>query len=357
MHLTGFRFALTRTLNDYAKKENLSKENNNGLSGKDVREGLTAVISLRVPDPQFEGQTKRKLGNPEARTAVAEIVGERFYDFLERNPQDAKAIIESCILAQKARNAARAARETIFKTGIPRTLALPGKLAECTSRKPEESEIFVVEGPSAGGSAKMGRDRKFQAILPLRGKILNIEKARLDKILSSEEIKSLIVALGTGIADDFDIKRLRYHKIVLMLDADSDGNHIKTLLLTLLFRYFRKLIENGHIYIAQPPLYKIQTGKQIKYAYTENGKDELVKLLAEKERGIFSIQRYKGLGEMNAGELWETTMDPEKRILLKVEIEDAEEADRVFDILMGEEVQPRKKFIQIHAKKAKNLDI
>ena len=356
-HLTGFRIALTRTLNDYAKKEGIVKDKDNGLTGKDVREGLTGVVSVKVPDPQFEGQTKKKLGNPGVRAIVAEIVSEKFYDFLERNRQDGKAIIESCVLAKKARDAARAARESIFTKGMPRTLALPGKLADCSSRKPEESELFIVEGNSAAGSAKQGRNRRFQAILPLRGKILNVEKARLDRILSSKEVKAIIIALGTAISEDFNIKRLRYHKVILMEDADVDGAHIKTLLLTLLYRYFKPLIERGFVYVAQPPLYKIKIGKKVNYVYTEEEKEKVLKL-AQKETKINPfIQRYKGLGEMNADELWETTMNPENRVLLKIEIEDNAESDRIFDVLMGEEVQPRKKFIQIHAKKVKNLDI
>jgi len=356
MHLTGFRMALTRTINEFAKKEGLLKNKDNGLTGKDAREGLTAIISVKVREPQFEGQTKRKLGNPEARTAVAETIFEHFLDFLERNPGDARAIIESALLAQKAREAAKSARETVVRKGLLRSLALPGKLADCSSKKPEESEIFIVEGQSAGGSARQARDRHFQAILPLRGKILNVEKARLHRILSSKEIKALIIALGTAIAEDFDISKLRYHRIILTLDADVDGAHIKTLLLTLFYRYLKPLIENGYVYVAQPPLYKIQTGKNIEYVYTEQEKDKAIKKLSKTRKNI-DIQRYKGLGEMNADELWETTMNPENRTLLKIGIEDAEQADRIFDTLMGEEVLPRKKFIQAYATKVKNLDI
>ncbi len=364
-HLTGFRSALTRTLNDYAKKNGIFKNEDGNLSGDDVREGLTAVISVKVKEPQFEGQTKSKLGNPEVKPAVEAIVAENLTDFLERNPQDAKNIIEKCLLSSKARKAARAARETVLRKGILEGLSLPGKLADCSSKKPEESELYIVEGESAGGSCKGARDRKFQAILPLKGKILNVEKARLDRILASKEIKSLIIAMGTAIAEDFNIDKLRYHKIIIMSDADSDGNHIKTLLLTLFYRYFKPIIENGYLYIAQPPLYKIQSGKRVEYAYLEEDKLEIIDSI-KKEKNVkkneedslkINIQRYKGLGEMNPLQLWETTMNPENRILLKVNIEDAKEADRIFDILMGEEVLPRKKFIQTHAQKVKNLDI
>jgi len=356
-HLTGFRTALTRTLNDYARKNGFLKESEENLSGEDVKEGLTAVVSVKIKEPQFEGQTKAKLGNPEAKTAVESVVSEALSDFLERNPQDARAIIEKCILSLKARKAAKAARETVLRKGILDGLALPGKLADCSSRKPEESELYIVEGESAGGSGKQARDRRFQAILPLKGKILNVERARLDKILASKEIKSLIIALGTAVAEDFNLEKLRYHRIILMADADSDGNHIRTLLLTLFYRYFKPIIENDHLYIAQPPLYKIQFGKRIEYAYTE---DEKLKILEQlKKEKIFNplIQRYKGLGEMNPEELWSTTMNPENRVLLKVTIDDAKEADKIFDILMGDEVLPRKKFIQTYAKEVKNLDI
>lgn len=354
-HLTGFRTALTRTFNDYARKNNIFKDASENLTGEDIREGFTGVVSVKIKDPQFEGQTKAKLGNPEAKTAVEQIVSEGLTDFLERNPQDARAIIDKCIISQKARKAAKAARETVLRKGILEGLALPGKLADCTSNKPEESELYIVEGESAGGSSRQARDRHFQAILPLRGKILNVERARLDKMLESKEIKALIIALGTAIADDFNLEKLRYHKIVLMADADSDGNHIRTLLLTLFYRHFKALIEQGYLFIAQPPLYKIQAGKEIKYAYLEDEKAKVLQSF-KKSSGV-NIQRYKGLGEMNAEELWETTMSPENRILLQVKIEDAKEADRIFDILMGDEVLPRKKFIESHAKKVKNLDI
>jgi len=356
-HLTGFRTALTRTLNDYARKNDFLKESDDNLSGDDIREGLTGVVAVKIKEPQFEGQTKAKLGNPEVKVIVDQIVSENLTDFLERNPQDARAIIEKCILSFRARKAAKAARETVLRKGILEGLALPGKLADCSSKKPEESEVFVVEGESAGGSAKSARDRRFQAVLPLRGKILNVEKARLDKILSSKEIRALIIALGTGIGEDFNIEKARYHRIILTLDADVDGSHIRTLLLTLFYRHFKPIIEKGYLYIAQPPLYRIQAGKKIGYAYTEGEKKKIIDAF-EKEKTInISIQRYKGLGEMNPEQLWETTVNPENRILLKVTIENAKEADRIFDTLMGEEVLPRKKFIQTYAKEVKNLDI
>ncbi len=353
-HLTGLRTALTRSLNDYGKKNNFLKGEEK-LGGEDVREGFTGVVSVKLKDPQFEGQTKAKLGNPEARLAVEAVVSDGLTDFLERNPQDARAIIEKCLLTAKARKAAKAARQTVLRKGALEGLALPGKLADCASRRPEESELYIVEGESAGGSSRQARDRHFQAILPLRGKILNVERARLDKVLSSKEIKSLIIALGTAIADDFDLSKLRYHRIIIMCDADTDGNHIRTLLLTLFYRYFPQIIEQGYLYIAQPPLYKIQSGKRVEYAYTEADKAKVLNSM-KKEKSV-SIQRYKGLGEMNPTELWETTMNPANRVLLKVTIEDAKEADRIFDILMGDEVFPRKKFIQAHARSVKNLDV
>jgi len=356
-HITGFRTALTRSLNDYARKNNFLKESDDNLTGEDVREGFTGVVSIKIKEPQFEGQTKAKLGNPEAKSAVEAVVSDGLADFLERNPQDARGIIEQCLLTAKARKAAKAAKQTVLRKGALEGLALPGKLADCASRKPEESELFIVEGDSAGGSAKQGRNRNSQAILPLRGKILNIERARLDKILSSKEIKALIIALGTAIAEDFDIGKLRYHRIIIMTDADTDGSHIRTLLLTLFYRYFQPLIDKGHLYIAQPPLYKIQTGKKMEYAYTETDKAEILSSMKKESKINPSLQRYKGLGEMNPDQLWETTMNPENRVLLKVNIENAREADRIFDTLMGEEVLPRKKFIQAHAKKVKNLDI
>jgi len=354
-HLTGFRTALTRTFNDCARKNGLLKESDENLSGEDIREGLTGVVAIKIKEPQFEGQTKRRLGNPEAKIVVEQVVSESLSDFLERNPSDSKIIIEKCILSQKARKAAKVAKETIIRKGILEGLALPGKLSDCSSSNPVESELYIVEGESAGGSSRQARDRHFQAILPLRGKILNVERIRLDKILDSKEIKSLIIALGTAIAEDFNIEKVRYHRIIIMTDADSDGNHIRTLLLTLFYRYFQPIIEKGYLYIAQPPLYKIQTGKEIKYAYTEDEKIGILKLM-KKTSGV-NIQRYKGLGEMNPEELWETTMDPENRILLQVTIENAREADKIFDILMGKEVPPRKRFIQTWAKKVRNLDI
>ena len=356
-HLTGFRSALTRTLNDYARKNDFLKSSDDNLSGDDVREGLTAVVAVKIKEPQFEGQTKAKLGNPEAKVAVEQVVSEYLADFLERNPQDARAIIEKCILSSRARKAARAAKETVLRKGVLEGLALPGKLADCSSRNPEESELFIVEGESAGGSCKSARDRRFQAVLPIRGKILNVEKARLDKILNSKEIRALIVALGTGIGEDFNADKARYHRIILTLDADVDGSHIRTLLLTFFFRYFQPLIERGYLYIAQPPLYRIQVGKQIKYAYTEEEKNKIIEELKKEKASNISIQRYKGLGEMNPEQLWETTMNPKNRVLLRVTVEDAKEADRIFDVLMGEEVSPRKKFIQTYAKEVKNLDI
>jgi DNA gyrase subunit B len=356
-HLTGFRSALTRTLNDYAKKNGLLKNGEDNLGGDDVREGLTAVVSVKVKEPQFEGQTKSKLGNPEVKPAVEAVVSEALADFLERNPQDGKSIIEKCVLSSKARKAARAARETVIRKGVLEGLSLPGKLSDCSSRKPEESELYIIEGESAAGSCKGARDRRFQAILPLKGKILNVEKARLDKMLASKEIKSLIIAMGTAIAEDFNLEKLRYHRIILMADADSDGNHIKTLLLTLFYRYFKPIIEGGYLYIAQPPLYKIQSGKRVEYAYNDDDKNEIVSSIKEEKNATVNIQRYKGLGEMNPNQLWETTMNPENRVLLRVKVEDVKEADRIFDVLMGEEVLPRKKFIQTHAQKVKNLDV
>jgi len=353
-HISGFRTALTRSLNDYARREGFLKEKDENFSGDDVREGLTAVVSVKIRTPQFEGQTKAKLGNPEAKNAVEAATAEGLSDYLERNPSDAKAIIENCLLATKARLAAKAARQTVLRKGALEGLALPGKLADCLSKSPEESEIYIVEGDSAGGSSKQARDRRFQAILPLRGKILNVERARLDKMLASKEIKALIIAMGTGIGEDFDIEKLRYHKIVIMTDADVDGAHIRTLLLTFFYRHFKPVVDAGHIYIAQPPLYKISSGKTSHYAYNDEQKDKIVK---EIDKTSVNIQRYKGLGEMNPEQLWETTMNPENRTLLQVQVEEAREADKTLDILMGEEVEPRKKFIQTHAKAAKNIDI
>ena len=354
MHLTGFRTALTRTFNDYARKNTYLKNSDENLTDDDVREGLTAVISVKLREPQFEGQTKAKLGNPEARTAVETVVSDALEEFLEKNPGDARAIMEKCLLAAKARQAAKAARDTVIRKGVLEGMTLPGKLADCSSRKPEESELYIVEGDSAGGSAKQGRDRNFQAILPLKGKILNVEKARLDKALAFKEIRALVIALGAAIGDEFDINKLRYHRVIIMTDADVDGSHIRTLLLTLFFRYFPQIIENGYLYIAQPPLYRLSKAKQIQYAYTDADKEEILSSMGKEGVGI---QRYKGLGEMNPIQLWETTMDPANRVMKQVTVEDAKEADKIFDILMGDEVAPRKRFIQTHAKKVKNLDI
>ncbi|MCH7828408.1 DNA topoisomerase (ATP-hydrolyzing) subunit B [Patescibacteria group bacterium] len=356
-HLTGFRSALTRTLNEYAKKNNFLK-GEESLTGEDVREGMTAVISVKIHDPQFEGQTKAKLGNPEAKNVVESITAEALTDYLERNPLDGRAIIEKCILSSKARKAAKAARQIVLRKGILEGLALPGKLADCASRDPEESELYIVEGESAGGSTKQARNRRFQAVLPLRGKILNVERARLDKILTSKEIRALVIALGTAIAEDFDIDKIRYQRIIIMTDADVDGSHIRALLLTLFYRYFRPIIERGYLYIAQPPLYRIQQGKNVQYAFSDQERDKIVsKLKAQKGAPAMNIQRYKGLGEMNPEQLWETTMNPERRVLLQVTVDNAREADKIFDVLMGDEVAPRKKFIQTYAKSVKNLDI
>lgn len=352
-HLTGFRSALTRTFQNWGKEQKILSDKEK-IEGEDAREGLTAVISVKVPDPQFEGQTKQRLGNPEVRSAVETTISDLLPDFFEKNPKDGRIIIEKCLLAARSRQAAKAAKESVLRKGILEGLALPGKLSDCSSRNPEESELFLVEGESAGGSSRQGRNRRFQAILPLKGKILNVEKAHLNKILSSKEIRSLIIALGIGIGDDLNISKLRYHKIIITVDADIDGNHIRTLLLTFFYRYFRPIIEQGHLFIAQPPLYKIQWGKQIDYAFNDEEKEKVLKKFSGK---TVSIQRYKGLGEMNASELWDTTMDPEKRTLKQVLVENAEETDKMFDILMGKEVLPRKQFIQAYAKEVKNLDI
>jgi DNA gyrase subunit B len=399
MHMTGFKSAITRTLNDYARKNGFLKEKDDNLTGDDAREGLTTIISVKLREPQFEGQTKAKLGTPEARTAVETVMNAEFADWLERYPNDARGILEKVMLASKARLAAKAARETVLRKGALEGMTLPGKLADCSSRDPSESELFIVEGDSAGGSSKMGRDRRTQAILPLRGKILNVEKARVDKMLMSEQVRNLIIAMGTAIAEEFDITKLRYHKVIIMTDADVDGAHIRTLLLTLFYRYFPQLLSAGHIYMAQPPLYGITKSGKTQYVYSDTEKEKLLKefavaagiKLAEKEKngkakktvmpdgwevtpldgeatespvateevkisGV-SIQRYKGLGEMNAEQLWQTTMNPENRIIYQVTVQDAEEANRIFDVLMGSEVMPRKKFIQTHAKSVQNLDI
>ncbi len=394
-HLAGFRQALTRAINEYAREKAFLKEKDENMTAEDMREGLTAVISVKLRNPQFEGQTKAKLGNPEIRGAVAEAVYEYLRTYLEEHPQDARAICGKVLLAAQARAAARAARDTILRKGVLDGFALPGKLADCSNRDPAHSELFVVEGDSAGGSAKSGRDRRSQAILPLRGKILNVERARLDHMLTSEEIKALILALGTGIGEEFELGKLRYHKVILMADSDVDGAHIRTLLLTLFYRHFRPVIEAGHLYLALSPLFKVHRGKDIRYGYSDEERDKAVTELqamkqakragkkgepepavseeqpAEESEGEHTpvagetstsasgimIQRYKGLGEMNPSELWETTMDPEQRILRQITIKDAQAADEIFETLMGSEVAPRKKFIQTHAKAVKNLDI
>ena len=354
-HITGFRSALTRVLNDYGRKQNIIKENDSNLAGEETREGLTAVISVKLTDPQFEGQTKGRLGNPEVRTQVESVVAEAVQYYLEDNPTDAKKIVDKCLTAQRAREAARKARDLIIRKNAMDGGGLPGKLADCAEKNPELCEIYLVEGDSAGGTAKGGRDRATQAILPLWGKILNVEKARADKMLSHDGIRSMITAIGAGLDDDLDISRLRYHRIIIMTDADVDGSHIRTLILTFFFRHMHELIEHGHVYIAQPPLYKITAGRDTSYAYSEGEREGIMHQL--KNRKKVSLQRYKGLGEMNAEQLWETTMDPERRTLLQVTIEDAVNADEVFSMLMGDVVAPRKNFIQTHALEVKNLDI
>ncbi len=354
-HEVGFKTALTRVINDYGRKNGLIKDQDSNLSGEDVREGLTAIVSVKHPDPQFEGQTKTKLGNSEVRTITEQIFGENLEKFLLENPTEGKKIVEKGLMAARARVAAKKARELTRRKSALEVSSLPGKLADCSSKDSSISEIYIVEGDSAGGSAKQGRDRHFQAILPLRGKIINVEKARLDKILSNNEVRSMITAFGTGIGDDFDIEKARYHKIILMTDADVDGAHIRTLLLTFLYRYMRQIIESGYIYIAQPPLYKIQQGKKIQYAYNDRQMDEIMSTLNAVPKPV--IQRYKGLGEMNPEQLWETTMNPETRTLLQVNLQDAIEADETFETLMGEKVEPRRNFIQDNAKYVKNLDI
>ncbi|AAM23327.1 DNA gyrase (topoisomerase II) B subunit [Caldanaerobacter subterraneus subsp. tengcongensis MB4] len=353
-HLIGFKSALTKVINDYAKKYGMIKDGEKNLQGEDVREGLTAIVSVKLKNPQFEGQTKTRLGNPEMRSIVEGVVTEKLSAYLEENPSVARIIVEKALQAARAREAARKARELTRRKSALENTALPGKLADCSEKDPSKCELFIVEGDSAGGSAKAGRNSRFQAILPLRGKILNVEKARLDKIFSNEEIRSIITALGTGIGEDFDISKLRYHKVIIMTDADVDGSHIRTLLLTFFFRFMKPLIENGHIYIAQPPLYKITKGKKVYYAYSDR---ELDKILSEIGRENIVVQRYKGLGEMNADQLWETTMDPEKRTMLKVTLEDAIAADEIFTILMGDKVEPRREFIEKYAKTVRNLDI
>lgn len=408
MHLVGFRTALTRSINSYARKQGYLKEKDENLTGEDIREGLTGIVSIKIPEPQFEGQTKAKLGNAEVKPAVDSIVADAFATFLEEHPRDAEAIIGKAVLAARARVAARAARDSVLRKGALDGFALPGKLADCSSKDPKQSELYLVEGDSAGGSAKQGRNREFQAILPLRGKILNVEKARLDKMLANNEIKSLIIALGVGVGESFDIAGLRYHRVIIMTDADVDGAHIRTLLLTLFYRYFPQLITSGNLYIAQPPLFRVQKGKDVKYVYNEAALEKVTKAIATaaatakvdkvnktktakgksgkgaevtlkldgtveelpaegvEDAGVetvqsgipgVSIQRYKGLGEMNPEQLWETTMDPVRRVMRQVTIDDAEKADEVFDILMGSDVAPRKRFIHTQAKYVKNLDI
>jgi DNA gyrase subunit B len=394
MHEIGFRMALTRVINAYARKNNILKEKEENFISEDLQEGLSAVISVKLRNPQFEGQTKAKLGNSEMKGIVSGVTAEALAEFLESHPLDAKNILAKCFLTAKSRIAARAAKDAVIRKGALEGMTLPGKLADCSSKDPAESEIYIVEGDSAGGSAKQGRNRKFQAILPLRGKLVNVEKTTLDKVVKSDTLKPIIIALGAGIGDSFDFSKLRYHRIIIMADADVDGSHIRTLLLTFFYRYYEELIEKGFIYIAQPPLYRLQRGKEIKYAYTEEEKnliiseiqknkipsqtggaksknmeskietveniimetDESESEVGEKVAGI-NIQRYKGLGEMNPEQLWETTMDPERRVMRRINIEDAENADRIFDILMGNEVEPRRRFIQTHAKSVANLDV
>jgi DNA gyrase subunit B len=405
MHLTGFRSALTRSLNNYARAEGYLKEKEENLTSDDVREGLIAVLSVKLREPQFEGQTKAKLGNPEARTATEAVINDALKGFLEKHPQEAKSIISKVILTSKARLAAKAARETVLRKGAFEGLTLPGKLADCTSKIAADSELFIVEGDSAGGTAKQGRNRHTQAILPLRGKPLNVERARLDKMLANAEVRSLVIAIGTAIGEEFNMEKLRYHKIIIMTDADVDGAHIRTLLLTLFYRYFREVVDGGYIYIAQPPLYRIQLGRVVRYAFSDDEKEKVIaemqkaapatgkaakmgaaakKKAAEEEahdgaegdgaegseespEGVTegqgdgkrqpNIQRYKGLGEMNAEQLWETTMNPEGRLMKQVMVADAEKADKLFDTLMGDAVEPRKNFIQAHAATVQNLDV
>ena len=354
-HVTGFRSALTRVLNDFGRKSKLIKDNEPNLAGEDTREGITAVISVKLKDPQFEGQTKNKLGNPEARTQVETVLGEALQIFLEDNPKEAKAIIDKCMTSQRAREAARKARELIIRKNAMDGGGLPGKLADCSEKNPELCEIYLVEGDSAGGTAKMGRNRRFQAILPLWGKILNVEKARADKIVEHDAIRSMITAIGAGLDEDFDVEKLRYHRVIIMCDADVDGSHIRTLLLTFFFRHMPELIHHGHLYIAQPPLYKISVGRKDQYVYTDAEREEVLEQLDGKRN--VHIQRYKGLGEMNSDQLWDTTMNPESRTLLQVGVADAVIADDTFTILMGDEVAPRRNFIQTHALEVTNLDI
>ncbi|MDP4096470.1 DNA topoisomerase (ATP-hydrolyzing) subunit B [Paenibacillus sp. P96] len=354
-HESGFKSALTRIINDYARKTGMIKDNNANLTGDDVREGLTAIISVKIPEPQFEGQTKTKLGNSEVRGIVESLFAEKLQEFLDENPSVSRRVVEKALQAARAREAARKARELTRRKSALEISSLPGKLADCSSKDASISELYIVEGDSAGGSAKQGRDRHFQAILPIRGKILNVEKARLDRILSSEEIRAMVTAMGTGIGEDFDISKARYHKVIIMTDADVDGAHIRTLLLTFFYRYMRQIIDAGYVYIAQPPLFKIERNKVVRYANSEAERDEIIREFGENAK--ISLQRYKGLGEMNATQLWETTMDPESRTMLQVTIGDAMLADSLFDTLMGDNVEPRRNFIQEHARYVKNLDI
>lgn len=355
-HLTGLRTATTRVINDYGRRSGLLKESDPNFTGDDTREGMTAIVSIKHPDPQFESQTKVKLMNPEVQTYVTQVVGEGFARFLEENPQAARAIIQKCLTSARARDAARKARELVIRKSALESMTLPGKLADCSDRDPTKTELYIVEGDSAGGSAKQGRDRHFQAILPLRGKILNTERARLDKILGNNEVRALISALGTGIGDGFDISGLRYGKVVIMTDADVDGSHIRTLLLTFFFRYMQSIIDEGHLFIAQPPLYRMSFKDKVRYAYNDNEKDKVLKELGVPVEKA-NLQRYKGLGEMNPTQLWDTTMNPENRTMLVVGIDDAAEADRTFDMLMGEAVPPRTRFITTHAHDVRNLDV
>ena len=355
-HLSGFRSGLTRTINDYGRSAGILKDNEDNLSGEDVREGLTAVISVKVREPQFEGQTKTKLGNGEVKGIVDNIISDGLKEFFEEHPSEAKAVINKTISASRARQAARRARELTRRKNALEISSLPGKLADCSEKNPDQTEIYLVEGDSAGGSAKQGRDRRFQAILPLRGKIINVEKARLDKILANEEIRSMITAFGTGIGQEFDISKRRYDKIIIMTDADVDGAHIRTLLLTFFYRFMKPLITEGHVFIAQPPLYQVRKGKQVWYFYTDESMQSKLDELGRDNNSVV-VQRYKGLGEMNPEQLWETTMDPENRTMLQVHLEDAVEADRIFSVLMGDKVEPRRKFIEDNAKKVRNLDL
>ncbi len=355
-HLTGLRAAITRTINDYSRKNNLLKDTDPNFSGDDTREGLTAIVSIKHRDPQFESQTKVKLMNAEVQTQVQQVLGEAFYEFLEENPRAAKAVVQKCLTSARARDAAKKARDLVIRKSVLESMTLPGKLADCSERDPNKCELYIVEGNSAGGTAKQGRDRHFQAILPLRGKILNTERARLDKILSNNEVKAMISALGTSIGETFNLEGLRYGRVIIMTDADVDGSHIRTLLLTFFFRYMNQLIEDGHLFVAQPPLYRISYKKKIHYAYTEAEREQVIKGLGVGGDRV-SLSRYKGLGEMNPEQLWDTTMDPANRILLQVTIEDAAAADRTFDMLMGAAVPPRRRFIQTHAKEVRNLDV